>query len=217
MWDQLSSPWRACVEEAWTAYRAGSIPIGAVITDGTGHLVARGRNRIHEPAAQGYPLSGNRLAHAEMNALLALGECDVDPRTCTLYTTTEPCPMCLGTIRMVCIGEIRYASRDPVAGSMALATATPYMRQAGIRIVEPQRADLEAALLAMLTARLLQNGSQWADLAETWDPECVPAVQLGRKLFESGELARLRADGAPMSAILDALARQLVDEPCQGN
>jgi hypothetical protein len=113
---------------------------------------------------------------------------------------------------MVCVGEIHYASRDPVAGSMALATATPYMRYAGITIVEPQRADLEAALLAMLTARLLQNGNQWADLAKTWDPVCVPAIQLGRRLFESGELACLRADGASMGVILEALTRHLVDE-----
>jgi tRNA(adenine34) deaminase len=213
MWNQLSLPWRACLEEAWAAYCAGSIPIGAVITDGTGRVIARGRNRMREPSAQGYALSGNRLAHAEMNAILALGDCDVDPRTCTLYTTTEPCPMCLGAIRMVCVGKIRYASRDPVAGSTALATATPYMRHAGIEIVGPQRDDLESALLAMLTARLLQYGSQWIDLAQAWDPACVPAVQLGRRLFESGELARLRANGASIGVVLESLTRQLAGEP----
>ena len=47
MWQSLSQPWRACLEEAWTAYRAGSVPIGAAITDGAGRVVARGRNRIY--------------------------------------------------------------------------------------------------------------------------------------------------------------------------
>jgi tRNA(adenine34) deaminase len=215
MWDQLSQPWRSCLEEAWAAYCAGSIPIGAVITDGAGRVIARGRNTMFEPSAQGYSLSGNRMAHAEINALLALGECDVDPKTCTLYTTTEPCPMCLGAIRMYYIEKVRYASRDPVAGSAALATATPYMRHGQIEIVGPQCDDLESALLAMLTARLLQHASQWLELAEAWDPACVPAIRLGRRLFESGELVHLRASGASVDGVLDVLVHQLADVTCQ--
>ena len=47
LWNDLLHPWQICVEEAWTAYCAGSIPIGAAILDPTGLLVARGHNRIH--------------------------------------------------------------------------------------------------------------------------------------------------------------------------
>jgi tRNA(adenine34) deaminase len=36
MWADLPAPWQACLEEAWAAYRAGSVPIGAVVTDGRG-------------------------------------------------------------------------------------------------------------------------------------------------------------------------------------
>ena len=31
LWERLSGPWQACVELAWEAYRAGSLPIGAVV------------------------------------------------------------------------------------------------------------------------------------------------------------------------------------------
>ena len=156
------------------------------------------------------------MAHAELNALLALGECDVDPRVCVLYTTAEPCPMCICAIRMYHIGKVYYASRDPVAGSIALATATPFMRRGQIEIVGPQCDDLESLLLAMLTESLLQHESCWAELAETWDPACAPGIQLGRRLFESGELARLRVDSASVDEVLDALAQQLESVVYQG-
>ena len=147
----LPRPWRACLEEAWAAYCAGSVPIGAVITEGSGRIVARGRNCMFESSVEGYYLSGNRMAHAEINALLALGDLDVDPRVCTLYTTTEPCPMCIGAIRMHWIGKVCYASRDPVAGSAAFATATPFMQRGQIETVGPQRSDLSGLLLGELS------------------------------------------------------------------
>ena len=53
IWATLADPWRVCLEEAWTAYCAGSVPIGACITDATGSVLARGRNRIFEPPAGG--------------------------------------------------------------------------------------------------------------------------------------------------------------------
>ena len=39
VWEELSEPWRACVEEVWEAYRSGSLPIGALATvpDENGH------------------------------------------------------------------------------------------------------------------------------------------------------------------------------------
>ena len=51
LWECLSAPWRACMEEAWTAYCAGSVPIGAVITDAVGQVIAHGRNCIFEDHA----------------------------------------------------------------------------------------------------------------------------------------------------------------------
>jgi tRNA(adenine34) deaminase len=76
--DTLTVPWHVCLDEAWEAYCHGSLPIGAAITDRQGHLLARGRNRICEDEAEGKLLSGHRLAHAEVNALIALDWAVVD-------------------------------------------------------------------------------------------------------------------------------------------
>jgi tRNA(adenine34) deaminase len=145
-----------------------------------------------------------------MNALLALGACDdVDARTCALYTTMEPCPMCIGAIRMHLAGKVCYAARDPVAGSAALAAATPFMRRGEIEIMGPERSDLESVLQAMQAEFLLRRGTDWAERAEAAGPAHVPGVRLGRRLFESGELARLRAEGVAVEKVVEALVNEL--------
>jgi tRNA(adenine34) deaminase len=111
-WNALSQPWQACLEEAWESWCDGSAGVGAVIVDGDGHIVSRGRNRRHDPRPRDGALAGTRLAHAEMCALAEL-----PPGTCehyTLYTTFEPCLMCAGAIMLARIPRVRYAAADPV-------------------------------------------------------------------------------------------------------
>jgi len=209
IWPSLTRPWRACLEEAWAAYCAGSVPIGAAITDSAGRVVARGRNCMFEPSAEGYGLAGNRMAHAEMNALLALGGHEIDPRPCALYTTMEPCPMCIGAARMYMVGQVCYAARDPVAGSALFATATPFMERWPVEISGPQDGALESVLLAIQAEFLLRLGTRWAGLTEQADPAFIPGIRLGRRLFTSGELVRLRTEGVPVQEVVDWLAQKL--------
>lgn len=133
MWDELSEPWRACVEEAWEAYGAGSLPIGAVVADAAGKVLSRGRNRIHEHSGEGGSLFGHKLAHAELNALVKLDYDAHAARECVLYTTTEPCPLCAGALRMADLSELRYASREPWAGSAAMFETVPYLKRGNVR------------------------------------------------------------------------------------
>src|SRR5213592_3905917 len=109
--DQLAMPWRVCLEEAWVAYRAGSLPIGAAVVGPGGGIVGRGRNRIFETDAeevQAPCLAGHRLAHAEINALVSVDHAALSIRECVLYTTLEPCALCVGAIRMLGIHSVRY-------------------------------------------------------------------------------------------------------------
>lgn len=48
MYTSLAKPWQVCVDLAWEAYCAGSVPIAAVITNEYGEIVATGRNRLFE-------------------------------------------------------------------------------------------------------------------------------------------------------------------------
>ena len=120
VWEELSEPWRVCAKEAWEAYGRGSLPIGAVVTDSRGKVVSRGRNRIHERSGPPGAVFDHKLAHAELNALLSLDHRGNDPHACVLWTTTEPCPLCAGAARMADIGGLRYAAREPWAGSVAM-------------------------------------------------------------------------------------------------
>jgi tRNA(adenine34) deaminase len=218
MWERLDEPWRGCVEEAWTAYRAGSLPIGAVITDRTGTILARGRNRIGEGKAEGRLLCGHRLAHAELNALIAVDWAATEPEDCVLYTTTEPCPLCAGAVRMARLRDVRYASRDGVAGAAALFEAIPYMRQSAIAVTGPTDATLEVALLALLVEWAMSAAENSAEnmgesaTAPWWERfgDVVPAgLALGQALRASGNVRRWSAEGRPASFVIDELAERL--------
>lgn len=209
MWEQLSNPWRACIDEAWQAYCAGSLPIGAVITDAEDTIVTRGRNRIFENTANGTCLYGSRVAHAEMNALLALAP-DVNTAGYRLYTTTEPCPMCVGAIRMCRIREVHYAARDAVAGGTALFTAIPFMESDKVVVQGLEGTALEMIMLAIQVVFVLQMGSYWGDLFEAKAPDCARGVRLGRALFASGELENLR-NVCSAEIVVETLAQKLVN------
>jgi tRNA(adenine34) deaminase len=111
-WAALPECWRASFEEAWTSWASGSAGVGAVVTDGDGAVVSRGRNRVLDVSDGRSPLAGTYMAHAEMNALACLPVGDYTGYT--IYTTFEPCLMCAGTIRLYGVPHIAYAAGDPV-------------------------------------------------------------------------------------------------------
>lgn len=207
MWDTLSEPWRICLQEAWAAYRAGSIPIGAAITDPTGRILTTGRNRIFEDSGEPCLLSGHRLAHAEMNALLSLEGLRDGRHACALYTTTEPCPLCTGAIRQYGVREVHYASRDPAAGSIELLRASAYMRRRPIAVTGPHPV-LEAIIMAMHVEFSMVARGQPPDwwVFEWWQRVVPEGVRLGAELAASGEIRRLHAANAPTSEVLNRLA-----------
>jgi tRNA(Arg) A34 adenosine deaminase TadA len=121
----LDHAWRASFELAREAFRAGSIPVGAVVVDATGNTVAEGRNRIFESDAPRGQLADSFLAHAELNALAGLepvrryGEH-------SLYTTLEPCALCVGAAIMVMVGRVCFASNDLYAGGSRFRLDNPH-------------------------------------------------------------------------------------------
>jgi cytosine/creatinine deaminase len=91
------------LEEARTGLREGGLPIGAVLANRQGQVVARGRNlRVQ---------SGDPTAHAETVCLRNAGR-RRDWAELTLVSTLSPCIMCAGAallyrIPRVVIGENR--------------------------------------------------------------------------------------------------------------
>lgn len=138
----LDPAWRGAFELAWEAWCAGTIPIGAVVTDPDGAVVSSGRNRIFTADAPPGQVSGSWLAHAEVNALLQL-PADGHHAGFTITSTTEPCLLCAGAIVMSLRGRVvvRYAATDPIAGGMDVVGLSSQGRR---RDIEVQRLEQES-------------------------------------------------------------------------
>ena len=82
----------------------GSSPFGAVITDSKGRIIGEGHNRV--------ALDNDPTAHAEVMAIRAACRHinSFDLSGCILYTSCEPCPMCLNSAKWANIAEIYYAA-----------------------------------------------------------------------------------------------------------
>jgi len=111
------------IELAKEAGKDGNLPIGAVIgLDGS--VIAEGKNTAWFP---GHDPSG----HAEMEALRRVSEEHWEhSRRMTLYTTLEPCLMCLGAILLHRIGRVLYGSADPYGGaSQVIGHMPPFFEE----------------------------------------------------------------------------------------
>jgi len=195
MWAHLPLPWQAALEMAWEAYCEDCVPIGAVATDLSGKILARGRNRIYTRRSADGRRHGKTLAHAEVEALNKVDYNAFDPHAGVLYTTTEPCPMCLGTFYMSGFRALHFASRDPYAGSIDLLGKTPYLSRKPIRVFEPFDLGLEIVLMALYIEYELvvgQNQIQKTDLYPIWQQVAPHGVDFGENLARSGELRKQR-------------------------
>ncbi|MEI7850121.1 MAG: nucleoside deaminase, partial [Chloroflexota bacterium] len=179
------------------AYRDDCLPIGSVTTDGEGRLLSRGRNRIYSERAVAGHTKGSTLAHAEVEALGKVDYDAFDPHTGVLYTTLEPCPMCMGAFYISGFRNIHFAARDPYAGSVDLLGTTPYLQRKSIQVMPPFDPDLEAVLIALfMEFELVRSRGRIREtvLYRRWR-EVVPAgVALGEQLAQTGEIRRQRLD-----------------------
>ena len=213
MWDSISPPWQATMKLVWEAYCDDCLPIAAVITDAEGTILARGRNRIRgkRTSPQGFR-SGNRLAHAEVEALNNLDYDRVDRHSCILYTSTEPCPMCLGTFYMAGLRTLHYASRDPYAGSINLLGKTPYLSVKTIQVIEPIYSELEIMIMALYVEKELYDltGNGHGQVVfEAWRQVVPQSMELGETLYQTGLLRQMRDAGKSVREVIDALVHQV--------
>ena len=108
----FESAMRAALAEAEAALATGDVPVGAVVTDDSGTIVARGRNRREA--------AGDPTAHAEIEAIRAasraIGGWRLDGLT--LVVTLEPCTMCAGAVTTARLGRLVYGAQDPRAGAV---------------------------------------------------------------------------------------------------
>ena len=103
---------RAALAEAEAAATTGDVPVGAVVLDSAGTIIARGRNRREA--------AGDPTAHAELDAIRAAahatGGWHLDGLT--LVVTLEPCTMCAGAVTSARLSRLVFGAADPRAGAV---------------------------------------------------------------------------------------------------
>jgi tRNA(Arg) A34 adenosine deaminase TadA len=212
MWSELSLPWQAALEEAWSASCAGCAPIGAVVVNAAGEIIARGRNHNNDQTALPGQICLTQLAHAELNALLAVKCNHGDLHQCAIYSTMEPCPLCMGAIYMSGVRRIYYACRDTYAGSVDMLGSTAYLSSKPVKAVGPERSDLENILAAIQAEDILVKfPGQRSVVLEEWRQVYPTGVALGERLASSQKLYALRVHCLPVSEVLDWLESQLIN------
>ncbi len=101
------------LELAADAPAHGDVPVGAVVLDASGEVIASGVNERE--------LTGDPTAHAEVVALRraadALGSWRLDG--CTLVVTLEPCTMCAGAIVASRVERLVFGAFDEKAGAVS--------------------------------------------------------------------------------------------------
>lgn len=102
---------KLALRQAQSAYRDREVPIGAVIVDENGIIIATSGNKVE--------INKDASAHAELEALKAAAKYLNTWRlsNCTLYTTLEPCPMCMGAIQHFRIKRVVFGANDLRLGS----------------------------------------------------------------------------------------------------
>ena len=144
--DGLDESWmRIALDEARKAERSGEVPVGAIVVSGD-RILGRGRNAM----------IGERdpTAHAEVVALRHAARETSNYRLsgATLYSTIEPCLMCLGAALHARIGRVVYGATDPKIGATA---ALDGLRSSGALF--NHRFEIEGGTLAEESARLLRD------------------------------------------------------------
>lgn len=119
---------------AWEAFLAGTVPVGATVVSAEGVVVACGRNRVWEP--RGSRLAGSRLAHAEVDGLAQLPT-SARYRDHVLYSSLEPCLLCVGATLQSTVGAIEYVAPDPFGGGCSGTIDTVQWRRTAPQIGNP--------------------------------------------------------------------------------
>ena len=100
------------LEEAAKAFERGEVPVGAVIVETSGNIIARAGNETRERM--------DPSAHAEVIAIRKACNTLKTERllNCDMYVTLEPCAMCAALIAHARIRRVYFAASDPKSGGV---------------------------------------------------------------------------------------------------
>jgi len=144
---------RLAIEAARSGIAAGQSPFGAAILRG-GEVVAVAHNTVWR--------DGDPTAHAEINAIRAASRAvgGIDLSGTVLYSTCEPCPMCLAATHWAKIDRVVFGARiadSASAGFGELAVDAALLAKMGKSALVVQGGMLQAEAV-VLFAEWKQSG-----------------------------------------------------------
>ncbi len=144
---------REAIKLSAESVRSGGGPFGAVIVR-NGEIIARGENRV--------TVCNDPTAHAEVSAIreaaARLGTYDLSG--CEIYSSCEPCPMCLGAIYWARLDRLYYASTRADAANVGFDDAHIYEELP----LDPSQRELPTESLLREEAQLVFEA--WAKKAD---------------------------------------------------
>jgi tRNA(Arg) A34 adenosine deaminase TadA len=197
----LPPPMLRAMELAWESFRAGSLGIGATITNGDS-MLSTGRNRLFETDPGDDVLAGTSLAHAEMNALAKLPWAVHRGEPLHLWTTLQPCLQCLGAIRLANVPMVTSMAPDPFFRGVERASELNEFIASKWPTIVQRPVDEWAALALLLQSHVT---TFWKTIPPGWN-EALPTIgSLAADLVASGELLAM-ADAAAGASVADVAA-----------
>jgi tRNA(adenine34) deaminase len=126
--DDWSGRMRDALALARTAPDHGDVPVGALVIDAAGAVVARAVNERE--------LRGDPTAHAELLAIRRAAEATGDRHLtgATLVVTLEPCVMCAGAIVAARLPRLVFGAWDEKAGAVGSLYDVPRDRRLNHRV-----------------------------------------------------------------------------------
>ncbi|HTI01006.1 MAG TPA: nucleoside deaminase [Acidisoma sp.] len=106
------TPMDLALAQARAAAARGEVPVGAVLLDESGAVLALAGNQAEA--------DHDASAHAELLVLREAARLRASPRLpdCTLVVTLEPCPMCAAAISAFRIKRLVFGAYDPKGGGV---------------------------------------------------------------------------------------------------
>ena len=144
---------REAIKLSAESVRSGGGPFGAVIVR-NGEIIARGENRV--------TVCNDPTAHAEVSAIreaaARLGTYDLSG--CEIYSSCEPCPMCLGAIYWARLDRLYYAGTRADAANVGFDDAHIYEELP----LDPSQRELPTE--SLLREEAQQVFEAWAEKAD---------------------------------------------------
>lgn len=106
---------KMALTQASHAAKYGDVPVGALIVNDRGRILAQTSNRVER--------NGDPVAHAEILAITQATRTAATThlKRCVLVCTLEPCAMCAGAIAHAQLAGVVYGAKDLRAGAITSA------------------------------------------------------------------------------------------------